>query len=61
MAEQLKDSFGPDIPELIAEMLHDVEPDFDVESFLADCLLGFDDLGLTARARHVSDQLAEHL
>jgi 3-methyladenine DNA glycosylase AlkC len=61
MAERLKDSFGPEIPKVIAAMIAAVEPEFDGDSFVARCLVGYDELELTARARHISDRLAEHL
>jgi 3-methyladenine DNA glycosylase AlkC len=61
MAEPLKNSFGPDIPAWISESLGTVDPDFNTTAFLADALLGYEELELTARARHVADCLADYL
>ncbi len=38
-----------------------VDPMFDLDSFVARCVDGFDDLELTPRARQIADALAEHL
>ncbi len=61
MAEPLKNSFGPDVPVWIADMIAIVYSDFDRASFLEVTLDGFEDLELTSRARHISAALAEHL
>ncbi len=61
MAEPLKNSFGTDVPKLIADMVAAVYPDFDRTGFLVDSLDGFDELELTQRARHIADALASHL
>ena len=61
MAEPLKNQFGPDVPAHIADLLLAVDPSFDRDAFVAACLDGFEDLELTARARHISDALAEFL
>ena len=61
MAEPLKNSFGPEVPERIGDALAEVMPDFDRASFLADCLNGYDDLELTDRAKHVASAMATHL
>lgn len=61
MAEPLKNSFGPDVPQLIADMVDAVYPDFDHERFVSLAIDGFEDLELTPRARQVSDALATTL
>ena len=61
MAEPLKNSFGPDVPERIAGMIGAVAPYFDRGRFLALALDGFDDLELTPRARQIADALAATL
>ena len=61
MAEPLKNSFGPDIPLLIADMVDAVYADFDRERFVSLAVDGFEDLELTPRARQVSDALAATL
>ena len=61
MAEPLKNSFGPDIPGLIADMVEAAYRDFARDRFVADCLDGYDELELTPRARRVADGLADHL
>ena len=61
MAEPLKNSFGPDVPVRIADMVEGVFPDFDRESFLQAALDRYGDLELTPRARQISDALAQVL
>ena len=61
MAEPLKNSFGPDVPGLIADMIEQAHPGFDRKRFLASALDGYDDLELTPRAHQISDALAETL
>jgi 3-methyladenine DNA glycosylase AlkC len=61
MAEPLKNSFGPDIPVIVAGMVLGVDPTFDKDRFLALSLDGYDALELTPRARQISDALAETL
>jgi 3-methyladenine DNA glycosylase AlkC len=61
MAEPLKNSFGREVPETIAEMIVRVHPTFDGSSFVTQATVDFDDLELTQRARRVSDTLAETL
>ncbi len=58
MAEPLKNSFGPEVAERIADMIQGVEPGFDRARFLALALEDFEALELTARARHLSEALA---
>ncbi len=61
MAEPLKNSFGPDVPGLIGDMVIAVYPAFDRGSFVEACLNGYDELELTPRARHIADGLANYL
>jgi len=61
MAEPLKNSFGPEVFNTLADMLAGSYPAFDRERFVALCSVGFDDLELTERARHVSHALADTL
>ena len=57
MAEPLKNFYGPDIPLKVAAMIEPVYPEFDTETFVAECLVGYEDLELTPRARHISQCL----
>lgn len=61
MAEPLKNSFGIDIPDLVATTIVAVDKDFDRDGFVRYCLDGYLDLELTPRARQISDGLAEFL
>lgn len=61
MAEPLKNSFGPDIPVRIAEMVVAAHPPFDTDSFLSEALSGYEAMELTRRARHISAALRSHL
>jgi 3-methyladenine DNA glycosylase AlkC len=61
MAEPLKNSFGPDIPVIIADMILGVDPSFDTARFVALSLDEYDGLELTPRARQISDALAKTL
>ena len=61
MAEPLKNSFGPDVPVRIADMVEPVFPEFDRELFLRSALDGYRELELTPRARHISNALARVL
>ena len=61
MSEPLKNSFGPDVPVLIAAMIISAYPEFDRDQFISLAVAGLEDLELTPRARHVSDALAQTL
>jgi 3-methyladenine DNA glycosylase AlkC len=61
MAEPLKNSFGADIPAIVADMVLGVDPSFDKERFVALSLDGYDALELTPRARQISNALAKTL
>jgi len=61
MAAPLKDSFGPEIPERIAEAIAVVRPSFPVRRFLVDALDGYENLELMPRGRHIARSLHAHL
>ena len=61
MAEPLKNSFGPDVARLVADMMSAVYGEFDRVTFLSIALDGFEDLELTSRARQISRALAATL
>jgi 3-methyladenine DNA glycosylase AlkC len=61
MAEPLKNSFGPNVPNRIAAMIGATEPSFDQSGFIESCLAGFESMELTERARHISDALGSYL
>lgn len=61
MAEPLKNSFGPDVPERIGSMIAAVHPAFDRAAFVTLALDGFDALELTPRARQIARALARYL
>lgn len=61
MAEPLKNSFGRDVPVMLASMISAVEPAFDADAFVVAALAGYDDLELTPRARQIAAALAVHL
>ncbi len=54
MAEPLKNSFGPEVPAAIASMLEPVALGFERDTFMAGVLDGYEELELTARARHIA-------
>lgn len=61
MAEPLKNSFGPDVPARIGEMIRAVHPEFDIEGFLGEAQEGYEARELTDRARHIALVLADFL
>lgn len=61
MAEPLKNSFGPDIPERIAAVIQAVHPTFPAADFVAHTLESYEGLELTPRARQISKTLARYL
>lgn len=65
MAEPLKNQFGPDVAEQIADDLSAASrragSPFDRSAFLARCLDGFDDLELGPRAQRIADAMADAL
>jgi 3-methyladenine DNA glycosylase AlkC len=61
MAAPLKDSFGTNVPGIIAAPFVAVDPGFDRAGFERFCLDGYLDLELTPRARRIADGLAAYL
>jgi 3-methyladenine DNA glycosylase AlkC len=61
VAEPLKNSYGTDIPERIADMIAAVYPGFDRDAFMAEALAGYNALELTARARQIANALGRVL
>jgi 3-methyladenine DNA glycosylase AlkC len=65
MAQPMKDQFGPEVPAWIGQRLSPIAADlqvaFDPDAFQRECLDGFDDLALMARARRIAAVLAHHL
>lgn len=61
MAEPLKNSFGPEVPARIADMIAAVLPEFDRKVFTEVALDGYERLELTPRARQISTALARVL
>jgi len=57
MAEPLKNSFGPEIPERIAKMILEVHPQFPAQQFMEQVLDGYEPLELMPRARHIAKVL----
>ena len=53
----MKNHFGPDVPRRIAFMIGRIDAAFDQEVFLESALDGFEELELTARARHIAGAL----
>jgi 3-methyladenine DNA glycosylase AlkC len=61
MAEPLKNSFGPEVPTYLADLLGSVVPRFPRKRFIAASVDGLDDLELMQRSRHIADVLAATL
>lgn len=61
MAEPLKNSFGPEIPARIAQMILEVHPAFPAAKFLEQVLHEYEPLELMPRARHIAKVLRETL
>lgn len=61
MAEPLKNSFGPQVPRTLANLLATAHPSLDVEGFVAAALEGFQELELMPRAWHVARALRPFL
>jgi 3-methyladenine DNA glycosylase AlkC len=57
VAEPLKNSFGPEVPQRLAGMLSAAYPAFDRDRFLTAALAGYEALELTQRAWHVARRL----
>jgi 3-methyladenine DNA glycosylase AlkC len=61
VAAPLKDSYGPEVPAAIADMIGRVDPSFPRAAFLREALDGYGERELMARGRHVAAALARHL
>lgn len=61
MAEPLKTRFGADVVAQIADGLVASVPTLDRQAFIAECLVGFDELELMARAARVAEVMRGHL
>jgi 3-methyladenine DNA glycosylase AlkC len=61
MAEPLKNSFGPEIPRVIAGMIATAHPDFPSRAFLKDALNGYEALELMPRGRKIAQALRNAL
>ena len=61
MAEPLKNRFGPEVAQWVADRVAAVHRSFDRSRFLDRCLDGYEDLELTDRARRIADGLAAEL
>ncbi len=64
MAAPLKDQFGRDVAERIADALDQAcggSVPFARDAFVVDALDGFDDLELSPRAQRIADAMADHL
>ncbi len=61
MAQPLKDSFGAEVPQWIGQRLAGTCPGLDTEAFVAECMVGYEDLELMPRARRIAEVMARHL
>src|SRR5687768_6318604 len=61
MAEPLKNWFDKGVVQSIARELAGGDPRFPVRPFVRACLLGLDDLELTARGWHVAEAMHRYL
>ncbi|MBI3148631.1 MAG: DNA alkylation repair protein [Betaproteobacteria bacterium] len=61
MAAALKDQFGPEVIETLAQRIAAVFPDFPRRAFVAQARRGFEALDLMARGRHLARVLRPHL
>jgi 3-methyladenine DNA glycosylase AlkC len=61
MAEPLKNSFGAEIPKIIAGMIAAVCPSFPAKSFVKDALHGYEELELMPRGRKIAQALRNAL
>lgn len=57
MAEPLKNSFGTDIPKIIAGMIATVHADFPARAFVKEALAGYEALELMPRGRKIAQAL----
>lgn len=61
MAEPLKTHFSRDVAERLARELRAVHRPFKRDAFLRDALVGFEEMELLDRGRHLADTLQRHL
>jgi 3-methyladenine DNA glycosylase AlkC len=61
LAEPLKNSYGPDVPRRIAQMIASVHPRFDAPGFVRHCLAGYEELALIARGWKIADAMHAYL
>lgn len=61
MAEPLIAQYGTDIPVRLAATFKQVHHKFDADTFIADCLRGYEALNLMQRGSHMADVLHKHL
>ncbi len=61
MAEALKNRYGPDVPQCLAEQIGAVYGNFDSRGFLAEVLENYADLDLMARGRRMAKVLRRFL
>lgn len=61
MAEPLKNSYGVEIPGIIAGMISPVFPGFNRRAFIDDTLEGYEPLSLMERGRRIARTLRRHL
>jgi 3-methyladenine DNA glycosylase AlkC len=61
MAEPLRNYFSTDVPRTIARQIAGVWPAFDTDAFMAGVIVGYDELGLMDRGRHIARRLRAHL
>lgn len=61
MAEPLKNSFGAEIPKIVAGMIKTVHPAFADRAFVKDALNGYEALELMPRGRKIAQALREAL
>jgi len=59
--EPLKNHFGESVPRRIAEQIITVWPAFEAEDFVRDSLVGYGQLELMDRGRHIARALERHL
>ncbi|WP_420590083.1 hypothetical protein [Bacterioplanoides sp.] len=57
MAEALKDQYGPEVPQKLANDIQQVFPQFDAEGFLQQVLPEFEQLELMPRGKHIAQVL----
>ncbi|MDP2549415.1 MULTISPECIES: DNA alkylation repair protein [unclassified Oceanobacter] len=61
MAEPLKNRYGLEVADVLAQQIDSVWPDFDTTAFMKQVSEGYDALELMARGQHIADVLQQHL